>query len=104
MSLRRPKRAGRRLNRSYAGVWRWRAVKRFRTIGAYKLFKSLQASLVKFNEKLHQRIRSLFFNAISMQLTAAGVTPGMREAWPRVAGRIFSSFSLASVVSPAMAA
>src|ERR1039457_3297783 len=31
---------------------------------------------------------------------AAGVTPGMREACPRVSGRIFAIFSRTSVVRP----
>ena len=33
-------------------------------------------------------------------VTAAGVMPGMREAWPRVSGRWRWSFSFTSLLSP----
>ena len=37
-------------------------------------------------------------------MSAAGVTPSMRPAWPRLAGRTAASFCRTSVESPAIAA
>jgi hypothetical protein len=38
------------------------------------------------------------FSAIASIEIAAGVTPGMRDAWPSVSGLFFESFSRTSVV------
>ena len=41
-------------------------------------------------------------NLISSTFISAGDTPGIREAWPIVFGRIFVSFCRASIVSDCM--
>ena len=44
--------------------------------------------------------RERFFRWISRQVSAAGVTPEMRPAWPRVRGRTAQSFSTISADRP----
>ena len=41
-------------------------------------------------------------SALSLSLSAAGVTPGIREAWARVCGRASPSFCLISLLRPSI--
>jgi hypothetical protein len=45
-----------------------------------------------------------FFIVMRIAMTAAWVMPGMRSAWPIVAGSILASFALSSLESPGLQA
>ncbi len=68
------------------------------------------AQFVGLNRAGHQALCSRlrpalrFFRWISSSETAAGVTPGMREACPRVSGRAWASLCWISLDSPEMVA